>query len=156
MFLIESTNVCFWGVATCTVCIWLLFTELYSFLSVWQKARGVTIKSKRVFGGGFLMSDRETRIAGSAFGDLAIADVFESVAYWLRADRNTLDALSHACAATRRHIARSPHFADLVLICPRGCHVRCCTPRKRLAAQRIKFVAVWRLRSACTTCKYSV
>ena len=82
----------------------------------------------------------------SGFGDFAIGDVFESVVYWLTADRSTLDALSHACAATRRHLAHSPYFVDAVFVCPRGCHVRCYTPRKRLAVQGVKFEALWRLR----------
>ena len=84
--------------------------------------------------------------AGGAFGDFAIGDVFESVVYWLTADRNTLDALSHACAATRRHLGHSPNFVDPVFVCHHGCHVRCYTPRKRLAVQGVKFEALWRLR----------
>ena len=94
-----------------------------------------------------VMGDRETRTAGGGpFGDLTIADVFESVVYWLPADRNALDALSHACTTTRRHLAHSPNFADAVFVCPQRCHVRCYTPRKRLAVLHVKFEALWRLR----------
>ena len=92
------------------------------------------------------MSGCGTRTAVGPFGDFAIGDVFESVAYWLPADRGTLDALSHSCSATRRHLAHSPSFVDATLVCRRGCHVRCYTPRKRLAVQRVKFEAMWRLR----------
>ena len=89
----------------------------------------------------------ETPTVGRAFGDFTIADVFESVVYWLPADRNTLDALSHACAATRRHLAHSPNFVDAVFVCSHECHVRCYMPRKRLAVQRVKFVALRRFRA---------
>ena len=82
------------------------------------------------------------------FGDVAIADVFECVVYWLNADRNTLDALSHACAATRRHLVHSPNFVDAVFVCPRGCHVRCYTPRRQLTVACVKFEALWRLRES--------
>ena len=80
------------------------------------------------------------------FGDFTIGDVFESVVYWLRASRKTLDALSHACAATRHHLAHSPKFVDAVFVCRRGCHIRCYTPRKQLALEHLKFDAVWHLR----------
>ena len=92
------------------------------------------------------MCDCGTPNAGGAFGDFVIGDVFESVVYWLTADRSTLDALSHACTTTRRHLEHSPNFVDAVFVCRGGCHVRCYTPRKRLAVQRVKFEALWRLR----------
>ena len=87
----------------------------------------------------------DCEISTAAFGDFAIADVFESVAYWATATNNTLDALTHACAATRRHLAHSPNFVDAVFVCRHGCHIRCYTPRKRLTVQGVKFEAVWRL-----------
>ena len=88
------------------------------------------------------MSLCNTHTAGGAFGDFAIGDVFESVVYWLSADRNTLDALSHACREARRHLAHSPNFVDAVFVCRRRCHVRCYTPRKRLAVEKITFEAM--------------
>ena len=92
------------------------------------------------------MSGCRPRTAVGTFGDFTIGDVFESVVYWLPADRCTLDALSHACSATRRHLEHSPNFVDPVFVCHRGCHVRCYMPRKGLAVQCVKFEAMWRLR----------
>ena len=56
-----------------------------------------------------------TAAGGGAFGDFTIGDVFESVVYWLPADRNTLDALSHACTTTRHHLCAQPRF--LLMLC---------------------------------------
>ena len=91
------------------------------------------------------MDGRETR--AFPFGDFVIGDVFESVVYWLDANRKTLDALSHACTAMRRHLEHSPDFGNAVFVCRRGCHLRCYTPRKRLAVKRVKFEAIQRLRA---------
>ena len=82
----------------------------------------------------------------AAFGDLAIADVFETVVYWLPADRNTLDTLSHACTATRHHLAHCPNFVDAVFLCRNECHIRCYTPRQQLTVEFATFEGMWRLR----------
>ena len=57
-------------------------------------------------------------------GDLTYADVSESVLCWLPVNRSTLDALSHACRATRAQIARHHDFRRTTFVCDRGCHIR--------------------------------
>ena len=57
-------------------------------------------------------------------GDLMYADVSESVLCWLPVNRSTLDALSHACRATRAQTARHRDFGRTTFVCERGCHIR--------------------------------
>ena len=73
------------------------------------------------------MSDASTASGGAIqrpLGDLTYADVSESVLCWLPVNRNTLDALSHACRATRAQIARHHDFGRTTFVCKRGCHIR--------------------------------
>ena len=67
-----------------------------------------------------------TAADGSAMplGDLTYADISESVLCWLPVNRSTLDALSHACRATRAQIARHHDFGRTTFVCKRGCHIR--------------------------------
>ena len=46
----------------------------------------------------------------AAYGDIALADVFESVACWLPVSRSTLNALSHSCHARSLPNAASPRL----------------------------------------------
>ena len=71
------------------------------------------------------MNDASTASDGvRPLGDLTYADVSESVFCWLPVNRSTLDALSHACRATRAQIARHHDFGRTTFVCERGCHIR--------------------------------
>ena len=71
------------------------------------------------------MSGSSTAGGGARpLGDLTYADVSESVLCWLPVNRSTLDALSHACRATRAQTARHRDFGRTTFMCNRGCHIR--------------------------------
>ena len=71
------------------------------------------------------MSDASHADGGARpLGDLTYADVSESVLCWLPVNRSTLDALSHACRATRVQIAHHHDFGRTTFVCKSGCHIR--------------------------------
>ena len=87
----------------------------------------------------------------NSFGDFLYGEIFETVVYWAPVTRSTLDAFSHACGATRRHLAHSRDFSEAVFTCRRRCHVRYYLPSKRLRAFGAPFPAVWRFCSELPT-----
>ena len=105
--------------------------RLHLFISSgvkWVKQRGAGVRQKEITGTSTplcQMSGASTAGSGvRPLGDLTYADVSESVLCWLPVNRSTLDALSHACRATRAQIARHRDFGRTTFVCDRGCHIR--------------------------------
>ena len=88
-----------------------------------------------------MMSTAPIDGSAAAYGDIAIADVFESVLCWLPVSRSTLNALSHSCHAARSQMQRHRGFAYATFVCRCRAHLQFW---KRLDASKVPFPAVWR------------
>ena len=79
----------------------------------------------------FFFCFKTSRMSGAGDGNATsfggfhpTQDIFEPVVCWLPVSRGTLDALAHACRATRNHMSQHSGFADCTFECARGCHLR--------------------------------